>query len=401
MAKKVLKKKATKKKTAVKKLSLREKLKAIRSGRKFLAVKKIVQKPLRVKPKKPQPELNRHPGNPIITPKPHLAWESKATFNPAAVQAGGKVHLLYRAIGDSDRSVLGYASSVDGVNISERLPYPVYLPREAFEGGFAVRPNYTGHVSPYMSGGGGWGGVEDPRMTRIGTRIYMFYVAYNGWQNPRVAMTSISVADFLHHQWNWSHPVLVSQPHLIDKNACLLPEKVNGKYVIFHRVFPDILIDYVDSLNFSGKDGWLKGEFKISPRKNFWDSRKIGAGAPPIKTSRGWLLIYQAVGDQDSGRYKIGAMLLDLNRPERVIARCAEPVLVPEEAYENNGWKSGVVYPCGAAVLGGQLYVYYGGADYATAVATAPLEQFVDILLTTGKPTLRPSGASSSAHVTR
>ena len=92
--------------------------------------------------------------------------------------------------------------------------------------------------------------------------------------------------------------MLISPPHIIDKNACILPEKINGKYVIFHRVFPNILIDFVDDLDFDGKTRWLAGQYEIPVRalSSDWDSRKVGCGPPPLKTKDGWLLIYQAVG---------------------------------------------------------------------------------------------------------
>lgn len=112
-----------------------------------------------------------------------------------------------------------------------------------------------------------------------------------------------------------------------------------------------------------------------------WDSRKIGAGAPPIKTKYGWLLIYQSVGEQDSGKYKIGAMLLDLKDPTKVLYRSQSPILEPDADYENNGFKAGVVYPCGAVVIGDTLYVYYGGADSYVCVATTKLESFLKELM--------------------
>ena len=188
----------------------------------------------------------------------------------------------------------------------------------------------------------------------------------------------------------------MSRPGVIDKNACLLPEKIRGKYVIFHRIYPDILIDFIDDLDFDGETTWLKGEYKISPRPNHWDSRKIGVGSPPLKTSKGWLVIYQGVGEQDSSRYKMGAMLLALEDPTHVVARSEEPILEPGAWYEKHGWKSDVVYPCGAVVKDGRLLVYYGGADEVVCVATAPLEKFLKELLRTGKPKLEAKGKMES-----
>lgn len=336
---------------------------------------------------KKEPKLEKFTHNPIMKPNPDNNWESKAVFNSAALYENGKVHLAYRAIGNDDISSIGYAASPDGLTIDERLEKPMYVPRESFEGKSETKKEFP-IPSPYVSGGGGWGGCEDPRLTKFDDRVYMTYVAFNGWDSVRIALTSISLNDFLNKNWKWDSPVPISPPGVIDKNGCMLPEKINGKYVIFHRIFPNILIDFVESLNFDGRTKWLKGEYKIKPRKTFWDSRKIGVGAPPIKTKYGWLLIYHGVGEKDPSRYKIGAMLLDLKNPTRVIARCKKPILEPDKWYENEGFKFGVIYPCGAIVIKDTLLVYYGGADMVVCVATAKLDDFVNQLLSTKEPTL-------------
>jgi beta-1,2-mannobiose phosphorylase / 1,2-beta-oligomannan phosphorylase len=323
------------------------------------------------------PILERFQGNPILRPNSHNWWETKAVFNPAAIYEGGKVHILYRAIGETENSVLGYASSSDGFNIIERLDEPVYVPREPFEGvnTFPVRENLS--FSPFQSGGGGEGGCEDPRLTRIENTVYLTYVAYDGYSPPRVALSSIGIDDFMQKRWRWKKPVLISPPNVVDKNACLLPEKINGKFVIFHRIFPDILIDFVDDLDFDGKNRWLQGHFKIAVKSSSWDNLKVAAGPPPIKTKEGWLFIYHAIDEKDDLRYKIGAMLLDLKEPTRVIARTKKPILEPVAYYENYGLKYGVVYPCGAVVLNERLFVYYGGADMVTCVATANINELL------------------------
>ncbi len=329
--------------------------------------------------------LNKFKGNPILTPQPKNYWESQATFNPTAIHEQGKTHILYRAVGREYVSVLGYANSEDGIHIDERLNEPAYIPREDFEGSFyGPNPN-----SPYISGPG-WGGCEDPRLTKIDDRIYLTYVAHNGWGPPRVALSSIATEDFLNKNWDWEKPVLISKPGLVDKNAAIFPEKIRGKYVIFHRIFPHILIDFVDDLNFDGQTKFLKGEYKISPRINAWDSRKIGTGPAPMKTKDGWLLIYHAVDDRQDNEYKMGAMLLDHNDPTKVIARSIKPILEPREWYENNGHKSGVPYPCGATIVNDELFVYYGGADSVVCVATADINYFLDQLQTTSSAKVKP-----------
>ncbi|HUD19357.1 MAG TPA: hypothetical protein VMR81_02870 [Patescibacteria group bacterium] len=340
--------------------------------------------------------LKKIKDNPIIKPIADHFWESRAVFNPGALYEEGRVHMVYRAIGDQDVSVLGYASSADGTNFDERLSEPIYTPTEPFECNtpFAQNTSY----SPYASGGGCYGGCEDPRLTKIGKTVYMTYVAYDGWSPPRVALTSIDVNDFLSHRWNWKKPVLISKPNQVNKNACLLPEKIDGKYVVFHRIFPNILLDYVDDLDFDGKTRWLTGHDKISPRPHYWDSRKVGVGAPPIKTDDGWLLIYQAVGDQDPSKYKMGAMLLDLKNPSKVLHRSVKPILEPTEWYENEGYKAGVAYPCGSVIMNDKLHVYYGGADMVTCAATAPIHEFLEHLKTSEEASLTPSGGRPVLH---
>jgi len=320
-------------------------------------------------------KLDKHSNNPILKPNDKNSWETFNTFNPAAFYEDGKVHLLYRAQGYDYVSVIGYATSNDGINIDRRYDEPVYTPRETFE--YFDKKQHK--INKKYISGGGYGGSEDPRITKIEDKLYMTYVAFDGYNPPRVALTSINLDDFLNQRWIWETPVLISPPNVVDKNACIFPEKIRGKYVILHRIYPDILIDYVDDLNFDGTK-WLEGKYKISPRKDKWDSRKIGAGPPPIKTKEGWLLIYQAVGNQDAGRYKIGAMLLDLENPEKVLYRSDAPILEPREVYENEGFKSGVTYPCGAVVINNVIHVYYGAADSYVCVATANLDEFISEL---------------------
>lgn len=325
--------------------------------------------------------------NPILKPNTINSWEAFCTFNPAAIYIADKVHLLYRAQGHDYVSQIGYACSDDGLTINKRLDYPVYRPNQRFEG--VTMP--IGNPDNGFVSGGGCGGCEDPRATVIDNRVYMTYVAFDGWNPPRVALTSIALSDFLDHNFLWEKPILISKPSVVDKSAVIFPEKINNKYVIMHRVFPNILIDFVDNLNFDDYS-YLRGEYQISPRaREWWDSRKIGAGAPPIKTKDGWLLIYQAVDDKDASEYKVGAMLLDLNDPTKVLYRSAKPILEPRENYENYGFKTGVVYPCGAVIIDDTLFVYYGAADSYVCVATAPLEQFLNNLKATGITHFQPS----------
>jgi len=357
--------------------------------------------------------LKKSAKNPVIEPTTR-SWESGGTFNPTAVKVDDKVHLLYRAVGNDSWSRIGHAESKDGVNFDERSKRPVYSPHEWFESPTEKEDEKsvaeadmikTEHDHTLFASGGSWGGCEDPKATLIGDRIYMTYVAHNGSWPQRSALTSISVDDFLKKKWKWSKSMLMSPPGVGSKSAVILPEKIDGKFVLFHRIWPDIMIDTVPELEFGegkvddGKGGktarWLTGQYAIRPRSSYWDSRKMSMGAAPIKTDKGWLAIYNAVDKRDSSKYKIGAMLIDLKDPTKVIARCRRPILSPDEWYENNG-KPGIAYPGGAVDLDGILHVYYGGGDLVSCVATIGTEEMVWHLLKDRDPKFKLLGVDVS-----
>lgn len=309
-------------------------------------------------------QLERFEGNPIISPKAEHPWESQATFNPASIFLRSKIHILYRAMSGDNTSTAGYASSIDGVHIKERLPVPVYVPREEFEK----------KLIP-----GGNSGCEDPRLTQIGETIYMFYTAFDGKNPPRVALTSISVKDFLAKRWNWEEPLLISPPGEDDKDAAIFPEKIGGKYVILHRLGLSIWIDFVSDLKFD-KNRFLKGSVLMGPRDTAWDSRKIGISAPPIKTKYGWLLLYHGISRRTS-HYNVRAALLDLKNPRKILYRTHDTILEPEMNYEKEGIVANVVFPCGMVVLKNRLFVYYGGADKVVGVASIKLPDLLNTLI--------------------
>jgi predicted GH43/DUF377 family glycosyl hydrolase len=158
-------------------------------------------------------------------------------FNPAAIDLGDSVHILYRAMGDDNTSVIGYAASKNGVKITERLPEPIYVPRADFEMKKAG-PNTNS-------------GCEDPRITKIGDTIYMAYTAYDGIHPTRVALTSISAKDFLAKKWDkWTPPQLTTPDNVGDKDTALVPEKIGGQYMLLHRIDPMLCADFLDSLDF-------------------------------------------------------------------------------------------------------------------------------------------------------
>jgi predicted GH43/DUF377 family glycosyl hydrolase len=309
-------------------------------------------------------KFKRYSLNPIIIPKAENKWEAKATFNPATIYLGGKTHILYRTLSEDNTSFIGYASSKDGFHIDERLETPIYLPREDFE--MKKIPN-------------GNSGCEDPRLTKIGKNIYLCYTAYDSVNPPKVAVSSISEKDFLAHKWNWSKPFLITPPGLDDKDTCIFPEKFKDGYFILHRMNNEICGDYLTRLDFNA--GQVNKCIRvIGPRRNTWDSAKVGITAPPIKTKYGWLLLYHGVSKSHS-TYRVGALLLDLKDPAIVLARTSDPIFAPEEDYEKFGVVNGVVFPCGMILQGKELFIYYGGGDKVVGVATIKLSNILDALV--------------------
>jgi predicted GH43/DUF377 family glycosyl hydrolase len=208
--------------------------------------------------------------------------------------------------------------------------------------------------------------------------IYMTYTAFDGNNPPRVALTSIKVDDFLHQNWEWSKPVAISPPDVDDKDAFIFPEKVNGKYMIVHRI--GVHIDYAFSRTLDFRRGnWLDEYRWIAPRKGWWDSKKIGAAAPPVKTKDGWVFLYHGVSDDDNA-YRVGAILLDRLNPVTILGRTDEPILEPSMPYEKEGQIPNVVFPCGNVLMDEKLYVYYGGGDSTVNVATIAIDELLRVL---------------------
>ena len=334
--------------------------------------------------------LTRYENNPIIKPKPYSKWESISTFNPAAIKDDeGFVHLFYRAISDDGLSRIGHAKSSDtnGLNFEYRTSYPVFDSRPVSsllesENDFFTPKYYD--PGTYTSGGS-WGGCEDPRAVVIDGRVYVTYTAFEGWQSVRIALTSISMDDLKKERWNFTKPKYVSAPGQVNKNWLLFPEKVNNKFAILHSIVPKVMIEYVDSLDTLTGD--IKSKRLEGPqpgRDDFWDNIIRGGGPPPIKTKKGWLLLYHAIDKKEWSRYKVGAMILDLKDPTKILYRSISPILEPDASYENDG-KPGVVYASGATVIGDDLIIYYGGGDKNVCVAKTSLKSLLNWLVKYGK----------------
>jgi len=318
-------------------------------------------------------QLKRFVGNPILAPIENSPWESRAVFNPGALLKDNIIHILYRGIARNDKyyiSQLGHAYSDDGFHFTRTQKQPVLEPKEAYDK---------------------WS-IEDPRIMTIDKEIYVTYVAINvPVPTPKkLSYTALaSTKDFLNFQ---RLGVITAREDIDDRDTVLFPEKFGNDYIMLHRPqqitlngkyqeFESGLPSRIWLTRSSSLTQWNMGSPLLKP-EYLWESSKIGIGPPPLKTEKGWLLIYHGV--DKNYVYRIGLALLDLQDPTIVIRRLPYPVLEPKENYETTGDFPNVVFPCGAVIREGKLFVYYGGADKVCAVATAGLEEVLDSLLTSG-----------------
>lgn len=380
-----------KKKKVAKKVTKRKVVKKTKLKRKVVRKTKITSKK-KIKPL----HLRRVSGNPIIRPALSSYWESEAVFNPGAIVHEGRIHLFYRALGPDGVSRIGYASSKDGVNFDIHHPHPVYMPEKVVELS-KHRPRTSPARLSYNTGlyasGGGWGGCEDPRAVKLGGRVYLTFNIFNGWHSICVGLTSIREIDLERGRWNWDRFVYLSPLNERHKNWALFPEKINGKFAIFHNLYDKdparVSVEYVDELDVTKRAPFESPDPHLLPDRNIaWHNRTRSIGPPPLKTEEGWLVFYHAMDKNDPNRYKLGALLLDLKDPSRILYRSAYPVLEPDEWYEND-WKPGIIYASGAVIKGDNLFIYYGGGDKYVAVAHANLKDFLNKLMKNEHATLK------------
>ena len=300
-------------------------------------------------------DLQRHPANPILLPDPTSDWETYNVFNPSVVYHNGLFHLHYRAQGLDWVSRIGYAVSMDGVHWN-RLRRPVLSPQDASDSR----------------------GVEDPRVTAIDGVFYMAYTAYGsqvkgqggathagGGVTPMFARSSNLIT------WERIGPLVTGED---NKDHVLFPRRINGRYVALHRRPPQVwLAESADLL--SWPEERMRPVFGPRP-ENSWDSLRVGGGSVPIETDQGWLVVYHAYDPSHS--YRLGACLLDLDDPGKVIHRPKEFIFEPREIWELRGDVPNVVFTCASLVGGDFLYVYYGAADHVIGLATVPFAEILD-----------------------
>lgn len=213
-------------------------------------------------------------------------------------------------------------------------------------------------------------GIEDPRVTQIGDTYYIYFSAVSP---VGVGESMVSTKDFI----NLTHHGMIFGPD--NKDVLIFPEKINGKFYALHRPTtrstgnPEMWIAESDNLLYWGNHKHLAGL-----REGMWDSGRMGGGAVPFKTEKGWLELYH--GATLDHRYCMGALLLDLNDPSKVLARSEQPIMMPEADYEKKGFFGDVVFSCGAAVHGDVVRMYYGVSDTSMACAELSVQEILDSL---------------------
>lgn len=355
-------------------------------------------------------EIKRHPNNPIITPKDiqpfHDDFEVIGVFNAGVAEYKEETLLLLR-IAERPMSInkdivkvpyIDFSSEqgilkVDELDKSDDT-YDFSDPRTIF---YNV-PNVTGakdvayltsisyiriarstdgynfkvDENPFIYPGTErekWG-IEDPRVTKIEDTYYIQYSAVSP-EGIGVGLTSTENFKTYERLGLMLHPE--------NKDVAIFPEKINGKYYTLHRPVPggigkpEVWIAESDNLRYWGNHQYL---FGLS--KDGWDNGRIGGGAVPFKTDRGWLEIYHAA--DKNNRYCLGAVLLDLNDPTKIIGKTEIPILEPEEDYEINGFFGNVVFTCGVTNQGDNVRIYYGVSDTSMAIADLSLEEIISKL---------------------
>ena len=296
--------------------------------------------------------FQRHKANPLIQAK-DIPYQVNTVFNAGAADLGDEVVLLLRVESTSGRSHLTLARSKDGVTGWQ-------IEKRAFM--------HPGDGHPYEEYG-----IEDARMTRV-EGIDGWAITYTAYSPHGPAIGIARTDDFRHVE----RIGIAFPPN--NKDAALFPRTFNGLYAMMHRPSAaggSIWVGYSPDLHF-----WGKSEVVLPPRGGpWWDGHRVGGGLPPIETPMGWLVIYHGVKQMPGGPiYRVGAALLDLETPHRLIAKTRRWLLSPQEWYERIGDVPNVIFPCGGFIRGDELWVYYGAADSCICLATVKVQELLDVL---------------------
>ena len=242
-------------------------------------------------------------------------------------------------------SHLRLLSSADGISFAEEKGYP---------GLFG-----SGQLERF--------GIEDCRVSLIDG---VYYLTYTAVSDSGVGVGMQTTRDWQHFE----RKGMILPPH--NKDVAIFEEKIRGNYYALHRPSSkDIGGNYIWLAESPDGLHWGNHKCIIKTRQGMWDSERVGAGAAPIKTDRGWLEIYH--GATLANRYCLGAFLLDLEDPSIVLARTVDPIMVPTERYELSGFFGFVVFTNGHLVKGDELTIYYGAADEFVCGATFSIQEIL------------------------
>ncbi|MFO7368966.1 MAG: glycosidase [Bacteroidales bacterium] len=333
--------------------------------------------------------LKKYTNNPVLKPNPDNYWESLTVCNPGVYYENDIFYMLYRAAGNDKEHVIrfGLATSNDGYNFTRVSDEPV------------IGPGAEGPDS---------GCIEDARIVKFDDFFYITYAfrpyppgQYWTFDHDVVLTHPVGKHAPLFLKENMANSGLMITPdfktwmrlgritrsNLDDRDVILFPEKINNKYVMLHRPkewvgpgygtdYPAIWLCCSDDLLTWNEPSYLL----ITGIEGSWEE-KIGGSTPPLRTEKGWLVLYHGVEKQGKGYYRVGALLLDLNDPFRVLGRTRHWIMEPEYDYETDGPYPGCVFPTGNVIIGDQLFVYYGAADKNIGLATANVNELVDYIL--------------------
>jgi predicted GH43/DUF377 family glycosyl hydrolase len=299
--------------------------------------------------------VRRYKKNPIITTD-MIPERCNTVFNAGAIKHNNEYILLIRVEMLENYSQLYVARSKNGYDFKVDSKPLLF-------------PSKTGPFSQYENLG-----IEDPRITKIDKYYYITYTAYSQY-DPLVSLARTK--NFITAEKMGP----ISLPS--NKDCVLFPEKINGRYARLDRPMSgykgNIWISFSDDLEY-----W--GDYKVvlSPRWGKWDPDRIGAGAVPIKTDYGWLEIYHGVKNTSKGGiYKLGVVLLDLEKPEKVIGRSNIPILTPKTSYERIGDIGNVVFTCGVIKEDDDtIKIYYGAADSFICIAETEIKTLIELCFT-------------------
>jgi predicted GH43/DUF377 family glycosyl hydrolase len=306
--------------------------------------------------------VTRYEGNPILT-KDDIPYPVQTVHNAGVTKFNGRYMMLFRSHLDTGRCILGLAESEDGFSFKPR-PEPFMTPSK--EPPFSEYEEY---------------GVEDPRITSLeGT----YYITYSAYSRHGVRIGLAKTADFE----SVERVALITEADY--RNTVLFPEKINGRYARLDRPHSEIS-PWSIWISFSPDlIHWGDSRLIIKPVQYHWDEMKIGPGAPPIRTDKGWLSIYHGVfPTMDGAVYRLGAALHKLDDPAVILGVGDRWILQPEDPWELVGYVHNVVFTCGAVPEDdGTLKLYWGGADKVMCAGTAAMNDLVELCLTDSRPAL-------------